>query len=160
MNDFLEAVRASPLSIAMQSATWTVSTLQSIHIFTLAIVFTSAAAVDLRLLGVAAKDQPLERLTARFFPVIGWGLLLLATTGLLLMIAEPTRAILNLYFQLKMAALLVVGVGTWSLGRSVALNPQSWASPQKRALSKVFAVASLTLWALIIVAGRWIAYGP
>ena len=160
MHDFLEAVRATPLSVAMQNATWSIILIQTIHIITLAIVFTSAAVVDLRLVAGAAKGQPLERLTARYFPAVGWGVLVLAGTGLLLMIAEPTRALLNPFFQIKMAALLIVGSLTWALGRSIAHNPGRWAAPQMRGPARAIGVLSLLLWALIIVTGRWIAYGP
>jgi hypothetical protein len=160
MNSFLDAVGRTPLSLAMQNASWTISTIQSVHILALAVVFTSAAAVDLRLLGVLGRGQPLHRLTDRFFPAVGWGLLLLAATGLLLIIAEPTRALLNPYFQIKMAAVALVGGLTWGLGRAVARHPERWAAPEHRRAAKAIAIASLALWGLIIIAGRWIAYGP
>ena len=160
MNDFLESVGRTPLSQMMQNASWTISLVQSAHIMALAVVFTSAAAVDLRLLGVMGRDQPLQRTTERFLPAVGWGVLALAVTGLLLMIAEPKRAILNPYFQIKMAALAAVLCLTWALGAAVARHPERWTMPQRRGLSRLTAAVSLALWALIITAGRWIAYGP
>lgn len=158
--NFLEAVGRSPLSQLMQNASWTISVIQSVHIMALALVFTSAALVDLRLLGVADRDQPLQRMTARFLPMVGWGVLALLLTGLLLMIAEPKRAILNPYFQIKMAAVLVVCCLTWALAAAVGKHPDRWADPERRAGPRVIAIVSLALWALIITAGRWIAYGP
>ena len=158
--NFLDAVGRTPLSQAMQNASWTISAIQSVHIMALALVFTSAALVDLRLLGVADRDQPLQRMTARFLPSVGWGVLALLLTGLLLMIAEPKRAILNPYFQIKMAAVLVVSCLTWALAAAVEKHPDRWANPERGTGPRVIAIVSLVLWALIITAGRWIAYGP
>lgn len=160
MNSFLEAVRDTPLSLFLQgNADLLIPSIQGVHIVTLAIVFVSAALIDLRLLGVVGVGQSLPRMTARFLPIIGGCLLVLLATGLLLMIAEPTRAILNHFFQLKMAALVVVCAMTWSLGVSAARHPDAWAQPETQLKAKLFAIASLALWALIIVCGRWIAYG-
>jgi uncharacterized membrane protein len=158
--NFLDAVGRTPLSQVMQNASWTISVIQSVHIMALALVFTSAALVDLRLLGVADRDQPLQRMTARFLPAVGWGVLALLLTGLLLMIAEPKRAILNPYFQIKMAAVLMICCLTWALAAAVEKHPDRWAHPERRTAPRVIAIISLLLWALIITAGRWIAYGP
>jgi hypothetical protein len=160
MNDFLEAVRRTPLSLFLQThADLLIPSIQGAHIIALAIVFTSAAFIDLRILGVAGGHQPLPAMTRRFLPMIGWCLAILAASGLLLMIAEPTRALLNHFFQLKMAALVVVCAMTWSLGASAARDPEAWAEPEKKPRARLFAIGSLALWALIIISGRWIAYG-
>ncbi len=50
MNAFLDAVGQTPLSQTLQNVGWLIPTIQSIHILALAVVFTSAAIVDLRLL--------------------------------------------------------------------------------------------------------------
>ncbi len=160
MNTFLNQVGQTPLSQLMQNQIWMIATIQAVHIFALAVVFTSAAAVDLRLLGVIGRGQTMPRVTSRFLPAIGWGVAILLATGLLLMIAEPKRAILNPYFQVKMAALVIVSAATWALGLDVAKHPERWLQPERHLSAKAIAIGSLCLWVLIIVAGRWIAYGP
>ena len=160
MTSFFDWVGSTPLSQAMQNEAWMIPTIQAVHIGAIAAVFTSAVVLDLRLLGVSNKGQALPVMTNRFVPWIGWGVLALLLSGLLLMIAEPTRAILNLYFQLKMAALVVVGAMTWSMAAAVKRNPEGWLAPEKSGGAKLIAIISLALWALIVVAGRWIAYGP
>ena len=157
---FLDAVERTSLSQFMQNTNWTIPVIQSVHIMALALVFTSAAVVDMRLLGVADRDQPLQRMTARFLPSVGWGVLTLLMTGLLLMVAEPKRALLNPYFQIKMAAVVAVCILTWMLAKAVHRHPDRWTRPDMRGRAKLIGGASLALWALIVVAGRWIAYGP
>jgi hypothetical protein len=160
MNNFLDAVGETPISQTLQTVAWLIPTIQSIHILALALVFTSAAVVDLRILGVAGRGQQLERMTARFLPWVGWGVLALAATGLLLMIAEPKRALLNPYFQIKMAALLLVGSITWAIAALAAGKTPHWDAVRRFGADKPIAILSLALWVGIVVLGRWIAYGP
>ena len=153
MNAFLDAVGRTPLSQILQNVRWLIPLIQSVHIFTLAVVFTSAAIIDLRLLGVVGRGQSLGRMSERFLPTVGWGLLVLLLTGLLLMIAEPRRALLNPFFQLKMAALVVVGAFTTATADAAARE-------REPLFAKPLATASIALWLAIIALGRWIAYGP
>ncbi len=69
------------------------------------------------------------------------------------MVAEPRRALLNPFFQLKMAALVVVGGLTLAIAAIAA-------SDRGRSIGKPLAVVSIGLWLTIIALGRWIAYGP
>jgi hypothetical protein len=156
MNAFLDAIAATPLSQLLQNVRWLIPLIQSTHILALSLVFVSAVVVDLRLLGVAGRNQALPALTARFLPWVGWGVLVLLATGLLLMIAEPSRALLNPLFQMKMAALVVVGLMTWAIAaRAPALD-----AARSGGAAKSIALGSLLLWLAIIGLGRWIAYGP
>jgi hypothetical protein len=160
MNAFLNAVGATPLSQVLQNVRWLIPLIQSTHILALSLVFVSAAVVDLRLLGVAGRGQSLSNLTHRFLPWVGWGVLVLLVTGLLLMVAEPRRALLNPFFQLKMAALVVVGLMTWAIAARAADIGGGVTDLDRRGLAKPVAIGSLVLWLAIIGLGRWIAYGP
>ncbi len=158
MQSFLDWVGTTPPSQLLQTVDWIIPSLQAVHIIALALVFTSAMVLDLRVLGVAGRTQPFGDVARRFAGSIGWGLLVLLVTGVILMIGEPTRAILKLFFQLKMLAVVIVGLITWWLAVKVRRDPEGWASPERRAGAKALAVASLALWVLIIFFGRWIAY--
>jgi hypothetical protein len=160
MNDFLNTVGSTPLSQLLQNVRWLIPLIQSTHILALSLVFVSAAVVDLRILGLAGRGQALSSLTARFLPWVGWGVLVLLITGLLLMVAEPRRALLNPYFQLKMAALVVAGVMTWFIAARAPDANHGWTDLERRGVAKPMAVGSLLLWLAIIALGRWIAYGP
>lgn len=157
MNAFLETVGETPLSQLLQNVRWLIPLIQSTHILALSLVFVSAVVVDLRILGVAGRSQTLPSMTARFLPWVGWGVLVLLATGILLMIAEPRRALLNPFFQLKMAALVVVGLMTWAIARAA---DRGWTEQGRRSVAGCVAVGSLILWLAIIALGRWIAYGP
>lgn len=158
MNAFLDAVGATPLSQLLQNVPWLIPLIQSAHILALSLVFVSAAVVDLRILGVAGRRLALTSVTARFLPWVGWGVLVLLATGLLLMVAEPRRALLNPLFQIKMAALTAAALMTWAIAAR-APSP-AWAELERRGGARLLALGSLLLWLAIIGLGRWIAYGP
>jgi hypothetical protein len=81
------------------------------------------------------------------------GILLL--TGLVMIIGEPDRVLVNTTFWLKM--LLVVGVFTlaWLIRRPL-LRPAD-GDDEKRPV-KALAWLSIVLWCVVIICGRWIAY--
>lgn len=161
MNAFLDAVGNTPLSLFLQkNVDWLIPLIQSVHILALSVVFVSAAVVDLRILGVVGRRQPLRATSRRFLPWVGWGVAILLVTGLLLMTAEPHRALLNPLFQIKMAALILVCLLTWAIAASAKAGDAAWEAIERRGAAKPLAIASLLLWAAIIALGRWIAYGP
>src|SRR5271166_3920709 len=110
---------ATGLSHSIQTAGWIIPTLQIIHILSIAALFTSAFLVDLRLWRLFERELPLKAVTLRFLPVIWPVLLILMTSGALLIIAEPRRSLLNSTFYLKMAllasAILLTALIQWSL---------------------------------------------
>lgn len=158
IDTFIEWVVTTPFSLFIQSELWVIPTLQTVHILCVAIVFTAAAMLDLRLLGLVARGQSVVALSRRFLPTAWLALVILAATGALLIIAEPGRSLLALPFQLKMLLLLAVIILTVVFQRSVAGNAARWDAIPGAPAAKVTAVISLGLWLAIIVAGRWIAY--
>ena len=107
-------------------------------------------ALDLRLLGVAPNIPPAA--FTRFLPVMWFGLCLNVVTGLLLLIAYPTKALTNPVFYLKLA---LIGAGLLILREIIRrIRGDSVIS---RA-TKVMAVVSLVVWAATIATGRLLAY--
>jgi hypothetical protein len=159
LNNFCIWIEQTPLSQTIQSTPWIVPTVQTIHILGIAAVLSSALMIDLRLLGVAGRDQPLARISARFRPVIWWTLPILLATGIVMITGEPARSLANSVFQLKM--LLLIAAIAVTLGFQAPLNKNAafWdASGSRRGAAKMIAIVSLLLWMGIVFAGRWIAY--
>jgi len=113
------------------------------------------AMLDLRLLGLTGRKQPIARAVSRWVPWVFWTLPIMLLTGIVLIIGEPTRELMNPYFRTKMAMLLVVFVITLVVYMKNK-DAEYW---NQRAIAAKFAGSvSLLLWVGIITAGRWIAY--
>jgi len=151
---------ATPLSHTIRTTGWIIPSLQTIHILGVAVVFSSAILVDLRVWRLLQRDEPLPEVARRFLPTIWPVLLILLVTGSLLIVGEPRRSLLNSTFYLKMALLAVAIMLTAGVQRSIAASPNSWDEDRgRRAIAGRFAATlSILIWCGILFAGRWIAY--
>ena len=163
MRGFAEQLQASALSEALQAAGWIVPTVQSIHILAIGVVFVSILMIALRVLGWARMDQSPAAVVARFAPWLWGGLAVMATTGLVLVLAEPVREIMNASFRTKMALLLVAVASAAWFGRTLAppVTADGAAPPEAGPFTpaaKALAAGTVVLWLAIIFLGRAIAY--
>ena len=159
LSELSKWLAATPLSHTIQTTSWFIPTIQIIHILGVAVLFSSAVLVDLRIWRLLERDIPLAQVARRFLPPIWPVLLILLVTGSLLIVGEPRRSLLNSTFYLKMALLAVAIMLTAGLQRSISSSPNSWDKDRGRRLAARFAAtASIAVWCGILFAGRWIAY--
>lgn len=155
----IEWLYQTALSSAIREEFWLVPAVQSLHILAIAVLLGSALMSDLRVAGWFAADEPAHRLIRRYLPWSYGALAVLLLTGLTMCIGEPDRVLINQIFWTKMGLVLTVFLLTLGLRRPF-LDPHfqplsTWRGRHARAL----AVLSLLLWGVVIVCGRWIAYG-
>jgi hypothetical protein len=159
LSDLSRWLAATSLSHTIQTTTWIIPTLQTIHILCVAALFSSAVLVDLRIWRLTQRDVPLSDVGRRFLPWVWPVVIVLLLTGSLLIVGEPRRSLLNDTFYIKMAllafALVLTGLLQWSLTSA----PGFWERDVgRRVAGRVAAVASILAWSGIIFAGRFIAY--
>lgn len=159
ISQFAEWVSHTPLSKVIVTYEWIIPSTQSIHYMALAVLFSSAAIINLRILGVVSGHTPLTRVAQRFAPGIWIALVVMIVTGLVLLIGEPARSLTTWEFQSKMVMLVLVAALTVYMQRRIADGASQWdVAAAVPGAARASAFASLLLWMLIIVAGRWIAY--
>src|ERR1700760_2507554 len=119
LSDVGKWLSATPLSHSIQTTSWIIPALQTIHILCVAVLFSAAVLVDLRIWRLILRDLPLRDVGRRFLPLIWPVVLVLLLTGSLLIVGEPRRSLLNTTFYIKMAllavALVLTGLLQWSL---------------------------------------------
>ena len=158
LSDVSKWLAATSLSHTIQTTGWIIPALQTVHILCVAVLFSSAVLVDLRIWRLLQRDVPLPDVGRRFLPLIWPVVLVLLGTGSLLIIGEPRRSLLNTSFYIKMAllafALALTGLLQWSLS-----SPGFWDKDRGRRIAgRLAATASILAWSGIIFAGRFIAY--
>lgn len=159
LSAFAAWVGKTPLYDAVAGTAWVVPAVQTLHILAIAVAFASATLIDLRVLGALDAGTPLETVLARFLRPIAAALAVLAVSGLVLIVSEPTRAIFRVVFWVKLALVLLVAVATWWLGRAARARGLAQTAGDVATLDlKIIAGLSLLAWLAIIVAGRWIGY--
>ncbi len=156
---FANWLSRTALSVVIQSHDWVIPTIQSIHIAAIGIALASVFMMALRVLGRAGRDQSLAQVTARFGPALAGALVVLLATGLVMVVGEPARELLAFSFWLKMTLVALATASAAAFLAGVRRNAGHWEqSLAHRPGIQSAAIATLLLWACIVILGRLIAY--
>jgi hypothetical protein len=159
LDKFCAWIEQTPLSQTIQVTDWFVPTVQTVHILAIAAVMTAAVMLNLRMLGVVGRGEPLASVAARFRPIIWWTLPVLLVSGMLLIAGEPVRSLENWIFQMKMMLVIAAIIVTFASQAPLKKDGAYWdATGARRGALKLIALVSLALWVGIVCSGRWIAY--
>jgi len=156
---FLEWMANTPWSIALHESLWVYPIIESVHVLTLCLFLGTTVMLDLRLLGWTMRHTRVSEVAAQLLPWTAAGFLVMVVSGSLLFYAIPVRTFQNIFFQIKVAMLILSGVNVWVFHSTVFRKVAEWdlddvpPKPARRT-----ALVSLLLWAGIVVSGRMIAY--
>jgi hypothetical protein len=125
-----------------------------LHTVGLAFLVGSSVAVNVRVLGLA-QGVPFGPLS-RYFTVMWCGFWVNLVSGLLLLLAYPTKALTNPLFYVKLSFIAVA----LTLVRRIRAHLQSTlrGSGEPDAAVRGLAWGCLSCWAVSIAAGRFLAY--
>ena len=159
IKELAEYLVGTSLSHIFLGVKWIIPTVQTVHILAIAVVMSSTAMLDLRLLQVISHPHSIEQTARRFLPWVWAALGVLLASGILLIIAEPEREMGSPAFWAKMILILLVIPITMLLHFTLRGNAEFWSlTPGRRAGARFLAVVSFLLLLAILTAGRWIAY--
>ena len=156
---FCEWLAGTPWSIALHESRYMFLAVLTVHALTLALFVGTAMMIDLRLLGVTMKRVPVSEVVGRLLPWSAAGLLVMVASGVLLFYSAPLVRYHNLFFRFKMAVLVLAVLNAWIFHVTVFRRVAEWdldAVPPRTA--RLVGGLSLVLWAVIITAGRMMAY--
>ncbi len=146
----LEAIGAWPGAIWLQQSATAYLFVNAAHILGIGILLGSILPLDLRLLG-AFRRFPVEVLGPFLTRSGAAGLVLAVATGLWLFSVKPAEYLSNDAFRWKLALLTLALV-------NVAIQHKVTREWNLRPATRVVAALSLTLWLLVLIAGRWIGF--
>ncbi len=146
-------------SIGLRESLYVWPFLESLHVLCLTLFVGTAVMLDLRLLGLAFRRMPASEFTERLLPWTRAGFAVMVTTGLLLFYANPLRYAHNIFFRIKVLCLIAAGLNVWLFHSRTHRNIAGWDHdhPTPRA-ARTAAVVSLVAWAVVVIAGRLVAY--
>ena len=114
---------------------------------------------DLRLLGLALRRVPITEIKRRLGPWMIAGFVVMVVTGALLFYAIPVRSYQSLWFRGKVIALILAGLNAFVFHAGIDRKVGEWdLAPVPPPAARRAGATSLVLWAIIVVAGRMIAY--
>ena len=146
-------------SIALHESLYMYPLVESAHVLTLCLFLGLAIMFDLRLLGKALKKVPITELKRRMGPWMMAGFVVMVITGVLLFYAIPVRSYQSVFFRTKVVALILAGLNAFVFHATIDRRVAEWdLDPVPPPAARRAGAASLILWAVIVVAGRMIAY--
>jgi uncharacterized protein DUF6644 len=153
---FFEWCNETSLGTAIRMSHWAFPVIESIHLLGLALIGGAVLVVDLRLLGLGLKNQPVAVVAREAFPWLVGGLVVMLVTGVGLFLSEPLKCYESRPFWVKMICLVLAMLFTFTIRYKVTM-----ADPARvdRIRFTLTALASLALWSGVGGAGRWIGFG-
>jgi len=147
----------TPVSETIKNVTWIIPVVQSVHILAISVVIASILLMNLRTIGLLGYIESTKIFFDRYLPRFWISLLVLLTTGLLLIIGEPQRTMRNPVFYTKMT-LLILSIGAVLLLKRQAGSSSEGGQAKASLSTRILAWTSFIFWIAIIFCGRWIAY--
>lgn len=152
---FFEWCENTAIGEAIRNSVWLFPVIESFHLVALALIGGAVLLVNMRLLGLVLGRRPVAELARDAHPWFLGGLLVMFASGVPLFLSESIKCYYSFAFWVKMSALFVVLVFTFTVHRRVTLADEGRVGPVR---GKLVAVVSLVLWAAVGWGGRWIGF--
>ena len=151
---FFEWCEASALGEFVRSSAWLFPAIECVHLLGLVLLGGAVLLVDLRLLGLGLRDQPVHVVGAAGHRLLLGGVTLMILTGIPLFASEAIKCYYSQAFWLKITTLVPAIVFALTMRRRV-VSPDREPGRLTMALT---GIASLVLWFTVAAAGRWIGF--
>jgi hypothetical protein len=156
---FCQWLENSSFATAIHQSLWLFPMLETAHLFGIVSLVGATSALDLRLIGLTMKGEPVSRIARRLLPWAWAGLTIQVVTGFCLFASEATRCFDNKAFRIKMVMLVLAGLNALIFHETVYRRVTTWDEAPATPLGAKFAgCCSILLWFGIVAAGRWIAF--
>jgi hypothetical protein len=140
---------------ALRSSLWLFPFVEAFHLAAFGVIGGTVLIVDLRLLGVALKGYPVSDLARDMRPWMIGSLVVMVISGTVLYLSEAQKLYYSDPFWIKMIALVLAVVVTFSVRTRIIAADQARLHPM---WGKLIALISIVLWATVAWGGRWIGF--
>lgn len=147
---------ATALGVAIRNSQYAFPIIEYFHLAALAVIGGAVLIVDMRMLGLGLRETPVARLAKDAHPWFVGSLIVMLVSGVSLYTSEATKCYASPAFWIKMIALVLAVLFTFTVRRKVSLADAVQVSP---ATSKSVALVSVGLWFAVAWGGRWIGFG-
>ena len=159
MQQLAEWLEATSMAVWVKESQYGFAIVVAVHILSLMLSVGTLVWFDLRLLGVSMLRIPVSHLYRQLMPWILTGFVLMFASGSVLLAAYATAAFDNIYFRLKVVAMLLAGVNAFFYHRVTERQIARWDEARTpSSLARAAGLISIVLWASVILAGRAMSY--
>jgi len=148
-------IENSGLGEAIRESKWLFPVIESVHLLGLAVIGGAILVVDLRLMGFGLRRQSVRQIASDVQPWLIGSLIVMLISGGLLFTSEAIKCYYHWAFWMKMTALFLAILFTFTIRRSVTVADADRIGTVR---SRLVAVVSLALWSGVGIGGRWIGF--
>ena len=159
IKEFMGVIESSNVAMMISQSRGWFPALEMIHVTAITLVFGMITIVDLRLLGLIARGSAVSDLYRDVIPLTWGAFVVAATTGILLFMSQAVAYSVNVAFQMKLAALVLLALNMLAFQRFVypGIAQRDRDAPVPLA-AKLAGAVSLAGWIAVVSCARWIAY--
>jgi hypothetical protein len=155
----LEWLEATTLAGLVRDSLWGFPIVVAIHILGMILSAGLLVWMDLRLLGAALTRYPVSLVTRRLMPWFAVGFAIMFLSGGALFTGYATAAYGNIYFRLKMVAIVAAGLNALIYHLAAERRIAAWDGDATPPLgARLAGLTSILLWTGVILAGRMMSY--
>jgi uncharacterized protein DUF6644 len=147
---------ATALGVAIRNSQYAFPMIEYFHLAALAVIGGAILIVDMRMLGLGLRETPVAELAKDAHPWLVGSLIVMLVSGISLYTSEATKCYASPAFWIKMVALVLAILFTFTVRKKVALADAAHVSV---ATSRSVALVSVGLWFAVAWGGRWIGFG-
>lgn len=150
---FCEWCNGSFFGHAIRDSVWLFPFVEIFHLIALGVLGGATLLLNMRLMGIFFRDDPVSVLERELRPWVLGGLAVMLVSGFLLFSTEAVKMYGNWAFQLKMLLLVLAIVFTFTVHRRVTARDDAPA-----AMRWGTAIVSLLLWTGVGLGGRALGF--
>jgi hypothetical protein len=139
----------------IRDSIWLFPLIEGVHLIAFAVIGGTLVLVDLRLLGLGLRRQPIAVVAREAQPWLLGSLAVMIVSGSLLFLSEAVKCYYSQPFRVKMSALVLAVLFTFTVRRRVLTADEVPASPVR---GRLVAFVSIALWGAVAWGGRWIGF--
>lgn len=159
MQQLAQWLEETPVAVWVKESQYGFAIVVGVHLLSLMLSVGMVVWFDLRLLGVSMRRIAVSRLYRQLRPWILTGFALMFASGAVLMAAYADAAFANVYFRLKVAAILLAGANALVYHRVTERRISEWDDDNGPPWpAQAAGLISIILWAGVIMAGRAMSY--
>ena len=156
--NFLQWLESTPFSTNLRESVYMWAFTDGVHVLGLCVFLGMLLFWELRLFNVGVRSASVSETWDRLAPMILVGFVVMTISGLLLFVSEPVRFWGNIFFRIKLVALVLAGLNALAFHYGIGRRLVNWDTRPLPSSAHIVGVVSISLWVLIVFCGRLIAY--